>query len=407
MIHQRENEQGQAIVILAFVMVGLLAFAALAIDGGNTYTERRRAQNAADAGALAGARQLWLNVSQSNYSDEAIIRTTINAVAEKNGVTDSNGVGGDFIDTNVSAYYTDRNGVRLSDTEVGSLGAIPSNAGGIEVLTRRKFGTFIAGIIGRGTMGAEAVATAVYIAPPGCGDFAIFASGDPDNPINNLSVTGGGQAITITGGGLYSGGDTHVNNVNINDGEIVSVGQCGPSQAQCDGTGAPVLNAQPPQTVPTWDITEFYPGGAVQQAVGNDYHYIDGNLTSLSAGDGVYYVTGNVDIHDVGPNRVTIVSQGEQKYNGVVNISAYYNNLLVLSNSSNQTQGAIKISTSDSVWEGLVYAPNGDVNMSGASNTGVQGAIYGVHVSLSGAHIDITYDPASCPLTRALIRLLK
>jgi uncharacterized membrane protein len=57
--HEHENERGQAIVILALAMAALLLFASLAIDGGNAYVERRRAQNAADAAALAGARQLW------------------------------------------------------------------------------------------------------------------------------------------------------------------------------------------------------------------------------------------------------------------------------------------------------------------------------------------------------------
>ena len=45
-------------VIIALLLVALLAILALAIDGGLTYTQRRRAQNAADAGALAGARAM-------------------------------------------------------------------------------------------------------------------------------------------------------------------------------------------------------------------------------------------------------------------------------------------------------------------------------------------------------------
>lgn len=48
-------ERGQAMFLLVFGMVALLGFAALAIDGGMVYSERRHAQNAADAAALAGA----------------------------------------------------------------------------------------------------------------------------------------------------------------------------------------------------------------------------------------------------------------------------------------------------------------------------------------------------------------
>lgn len=51
-------EEGQALVQVALALLVLLLFVALAVDVGNIYGERRRMQNAADAGALAGARVL-------------------------------------------------------------------------------------------------------------------------------------------------------------------------------------------------------------------------------------------------------------------------------------------------------------------------------------------------------------
>ena len=53
-----KNERGQALVILAFALIAVAAFAGLAIDGGRTYTARRQAQNTADAVAMAGTRLL-------------------------------------------------------------------------------------------------------------------------------------------------------------------------------------------------------------------------------------------------------------------------------------------------------------------------------------------------------------
>lgn len=47
------GESGQAIVLLALVMIILLGFAGLAIDGGNLYAQRRHAQAAVDNAALA------------------------------------------------------------------------------------------------------------------------------------------------------------------------------------------------------------------------------------------------------------------------------------------------------------------------------------------------------------------
>ncbi|MHB1357605.1 MAG: pilus assembly protein TadG-related protein [Anaerolineae bacterium] len=57
---QSHNERGQALVTVVISLVVLLLFAGLAIDVGHMYAERRHMQNAADAGALAGARQMCL-----------------------------------------------------------------------------------------------------------------------------------------------------------------------------------------------------------------------------------------------------------------------------------------------------------------------------------------------------------
>src|SRR5574341_676736 len=54
MYHKR-SEKGQALVIIALAVVGLVAFTALAIDGGMVLSDRRHAQNAADTAAFAAA----------------------------------------------------------------------------------------------------------------------------------------------------------------------------------------------------------------------------------------------------------------------------------------------------------------------------------------------------------------
>ncbi|MBE0685229.1 MAG: Tad domain-containing protein, partial [Anaerolineaceae bacterium] len=50
----KRQESGQIIVLLAVSLVVVMMVAALAVDGGMIYSERRFAQNAADASALAG-----------------------------------------------------------------------------------------------------------------------------------------------------------------------------------------------------------------------------------------------------------------------------------------------------------------------------------------------------------------
>lgn len=52
--YRKESERGQIIILLAVSMVVVVVVAALAVDGGMVYSERRFAQNAADAAGFAG-----------------------------------------------------------------------------------------------------------------------------------------------------------------------------------------------------------------------------------------------------------------------------------------------------------------------------------------------------------------
>ena len=49
------SQKGQALILIAFGIVALIGFTALAVDGGRVFSDRRHAQNAADTAALAGA----------------------------------------------------------------------------------------------------------------------------------------------------------------------------------------------------------------------------------------------------------------------------------------------------------------------------------------------------------------
>lgn len=407
----RHNERGQAIVLMAFAMLGLLAFVALAIDGGNTLTERRRAQNAADAGALAGARTLWLLRVQSNEFETPVLQA-INAAAEANGVDDTDGAPQNHVNANVHAYYTDRDGELLPGTnEVGALGVIPPGAEGIRVVTHRDFQAFIAGLVGRPNLAADAEAIAVIIPPHGCGDFAIYAGCSGDCQQNTLQVNG--SSIVINGGGIHSEDDIAISGggqgIEINDGfieygtEIDPPGGVGKIETN---NGSEPTQVEPIGLPPLWDLEDFQPGSPAANLAGAQYHYVNGNLNNLS-GDGLYYVTGDVSLHDPVGN-VTIVAVGEIKISGGANIHTFNQQWpLLFSNSSNTQQGAIDISGSDSQWTGFIYAPNGLVSMSNAHNATLSGAIYAAEVQLSGSDIFINYDPAYCPPQRARVILLK
>lgn len=117
------EEHGQTLIQVAVSMVVLLAFIGLAIDVGHSYAERRRMQNAADAGALAGAWELC-------FGTPANALTTAESYA-----TDNLAEGAD-------ANYVDGNNWQIS------------------VVATETVETFISGIIGISTVdvAAEAVA---------------------------------------------------------------------------------------------------------------------------------------------------------------------------------------------------------------------------------------------------------
>ncbi|HUV72826.1 MAG TPA: Tad domain-containing protein, partial [Anaerolineae bacterium] len=54
----RRDEQGQAIVVIAFALMALVLFAGLALDAATIYAGQSRLKRAVDAAALAGVIEL-------------------------------------------------------------------------------------------------------------------------------------------------------------------------------------------------------------------------------------------------------------------------------------------------------------------------------------------------------------
>src|SRR5262245_60965374 len=83
-------ERGQALVIVAIAMVALIGAVAIVIDGGNAFAQTRRAQNAVDAAAEAGATQLarrLVGVPGTDDDWSQNVLDAVNATATANGVT--------------------------------------------------------------------------------------------------------------------------------------------------------------------------------------------------------------------------------------------------------------------------------------------------------------------------------
>jgi hypothetical protein len=80
---KNKTERGQSLVVIAIAFLGLIAVAALIIDGGSLYLNRRNAQTAADAAALAGAHEMCVE-----KGDNTAIQNIVNLYAvTENGAT--------------------------------------------------------------------------------------------------------------------------------------------------------------------------------------------------------------------------------------------------------------------------------------------------------------------------------
>ncbi len=80
--NRHSKELGQTLVIVVIGFFVFVAMLALVLDGGNAYAAKRQAQNAADAGALAGATYMCKN------HDQAGGVTTAETYAVSNGAVD-------------------------------------------------------------------------------------------------------------------------------------------------------------------------------------------------------------------------------------------------------------------------------------------------------------------------------
>jgi len=166
------EERGQSIVIVAIAMIVLLIFVVIAVDMAYAYVHRRGDQNAADASALAGARELAdiLNANDGNlqgkFISEQTIQEAMNDYAEQNGIADTDGTPANSVNTNVTGYYLDPDGSRLSDgssdIEIGELGIVHPNARGVEAVAHSIAPSFFGGVLGLSGLPIQAEAAVVF-----------------------------------------------------------------------------------------------------------------------------------------------------------------------------------------------------------------------------------------------------
>jgi Flp pilus assembly protein TadG len=207
---RQRGQQGQVLIITALGMVVLLGVAALAIDVGVATAQKRSAQAAADAAALAGAVDLP-GVTQSNSQAASDATETANKNLAKSGIT--------------NATVTVSSPPATSSTHNGD----PSS---VEVTITAKAPTFFLGILNSGAISikAHAVATGqgslgtppILILDPAAAD-SLDVGEDPGRslssqyqPKSGITLAAGSNSTTT----VKVNGPVYTNSV-ANDGEEV------------------------------------------------------------------------------------------------------------------------------------------------------------------------------------------
>ncbi len=199
-------QRGQAIVLLALGMVGLIGLTALAIDGGRAFADRRHAQNAADNAAYAASFE-WLG-DNGHWIDETTWSNTLweqagLAIANENGYLQSNLPTSD-VRLSIERYYF----CEAKNPTVPPLGARIT----VEIYSR--LDTLFAPVIGtmftENTVRATAIACKEYPGNAGAGNTAVACnktacdafvfSGNSDSYIKagtdeNGNMIGGGAFV--------------------------------------------------------------------------------------------------------------------------------------------------------------------------------------------------------------------
>jgi Flp pilus assembly protein TadG len=245
MIQTKPGEKGQVIIIIAVAIIILLGFTGLAIDAGMVYSDRRFAQNAADAAALAGAAEAALdfenqyiylagwdcNNSNLLSSLQTAVQAAINRAGDNTFVVDT-----DMSDWNgVNALC--HNGVNTEDKYAD-----------ITVRITTVTPTTFVGLLFPDDLVSEVEAVArVRPRQPALAGFAIAS-------MWNCSEDGD-ENVGVSGGGNSGGVESFDGGIFINSTESASGGCCGLEPPT--STGAIGIRAEDPFSISSVGSCEY------------------------------------------------------------------------------------------------------------------------------------------------------
>lgn len=362
-----QSEKGQALVLVILAIVTLFGFAGLALDGGKAFSERRRAQNAADAAAYAAARAAADGQNFSSAGFTLASENGYNNDGSTNWVTVSN--------PPASGAYGPASGFSLAERSEYYQVTISQSISPI-------FSQIFWGSNGRLTV--EAVAKAADVAP---------YSGT--NALLSLQSTIGETGFVIDGNAtiIIHGGNTWSNNNGIKNGNAGNVEVYTSYDDSTYGSYNYVgewptdrrrqmhgnfVHAPGPIGVP--DIPQPYcpSGGAPQTETWNGvtYYLRQGDSLPATLSPGVWCITGELNSNTVGTDVLVVLLDSGIRYTGNGDLQLTRANDLVDRN-GNQYGGMVIYApitntntfrfggNSQSLFNGTVFAPGMECDFGG------------------------------------------
>jgi Flp pilus assembly protein TadG len=428
----QRNESGQILILLSVGLVILLGFVALSLDGGATFLDRRSAQSAADAAALAGAYELandpWNTTTlTTRITNAASARAHDNHYGTLDGKTVTvyyppdaatiNFVAGD---TNVNNY------VRVTITSTVSTSFLQFIYSSPIRNTVQAVAHTVPPVRGNPFAGSGIVA----LDPTGCGAFYTSGSAkaylleggifvNSDSP--NCAADGGGSSniftpsMTIVGGisGTLAGNISSSNPIDQND-------------ASAKMAYPPDIGIQPVPTCSTNSVkgasitvkgvtyNRYSPGKMNGFPNGNVYFDPGIFCITINGGGGTSNINNNQHFYNDpnDPTRVLLVVTGSDPCNVSINGGAtlqlkgynvdpwkgllFYFDPRDFSKAAPTGEGPLALNgTQDSYINGTVYAPTCNIKMNGTGGNFYQGQVIGYDITLlGGAQIDMLFIDA-------------
>lgn len=398
------SERGQAIVLIAFAFVALAGFAALSIDGGLVYSDRRHAQNAADASSLGGGGAAALvmenaHIFYSNFDCDNMAAATNAALTAAENIALTNEYPAEDITVTVTCEDT-------------GTGLHPDRYLDVTTEIYKETQTSLIQLVYDGDVNQTVLAT-TRVRPR-----TPLAFGNAIVALNTAGCSGqsngqgfhGDSEIEVVGGNIFSNGCIR-------------------------GDGNFEVNVEPPHQIyhfdnpPGFDPGQFSPPPTnltdPEDQIPADAYYVtppdcsDPAAHNVSASavegstlaPGLYCITGNIKVNNnndsfSGVDVTLYMLDGEFVANGgVVNISAPPQDpdpspaipgmvLMFAPGNSNK----IELSgNTGSMFKGTILAPESDIDLNGGGQLDAfQCQVIGLNVEVGGnAETHIFYDDAS------------